>query len=134
MPQIFKYRSIGLVLAVLFCLFNVGLPIVVASCPMMAMKSSKPCCAMQNTKSAKLGSMVNRDCCKTVFAAGRNTNEFLQVANSSNDGVSAMQCVAVLSNDLLLQNQLPIGLARLSDESPPPLSGDLPVLYSSLLI
>jgi len=136
MPRILKYRSIGLILAVLFCLFNVGLPIVVASCPMMgAMKCPpKACCAAPDTKSVKLGSVINRDCCKTVFAASRNTNEFLQVPTILHENAAATQFVAVFFGDVLLHAQSSLVITGLSGDSPPSSSGDLPVLYSSLLI
>lgn len=129
-----KYRIAALLLAGVFCLFNVGLPIVVASCPMAEMSKTGRACACTTTdtpyQSAKVSSS---SCCKSLIAAERNTNEFLQAAvpHLAMDGLHA---VAVFPMDVLLRST--------SQKSPqiassPPLSSfaeDIPVHISSLLI
>ena len=89
MIRVEKYRLLALTLVVTFVLFNVGLPIVLASCPMMKGSSHSVCsmcCPDQvgtQSSGAKFVPQIDRSCCKTVIVAERNTNEFLQVKDNS---------------------------------------------------
>ena len=82
MIYIEKYRFLALSLTSIFLLFNVGLPIVLASCPMMtsgnAISTCTTCCSAARSTGPSLISHSDRSCCKTVIAADRNRNEFLQ--------------------------------------------------------
>jgi hypothetical protein len=75
------HRIVVLSLAFLFALFNVGLPIVVASCPMAGMKDGG--CDMCYEKDAGTAMILvplqDRSCCETVIAAEQNEEEFLRV-------------------------------------------------------
>lgn len=127
------YRLLALSLAAAFLLFNIGLPIIVASCP-MAMSSAQPICSMCNEGSnagPKISRVIDRSCCATVIAAERNTTEFLQVVASSifqhHDAL-----VFVSPDELCIVTDIQF-LASEVNTSPPPCQ-DVLLLTSSLLI
>jgi len=75
-------RYCALILAVTLCLFSGGLPIVIASCPMM--NSTKACCLAQDMAGKPaIHPPVDRSCCKTTLAAERSTTEFLRGQENS---------------------------------------------------
>ncbi|MFI5251469.1 MAG: hypothetical protein ACHQQQ_03460 [Bacteroidota bacterium] len=133
MKQTFTYRLITVALVVLFSVCNIGLPIVIASCPMMKTGNKLSCCAVKPAANhtQSIAREKSSDCCKTVIAGERNTTEFVQ------------------SHFQLQQTQAPVGvLAPVIDNCAgnlvvsriasiqlmPPLLGDIPILNSSLLI
>jgi hypothetical protein len=133
MHRILKYRSVGVALALIFCLFNVGLPIIVASCPMMR-TSTAPCCAPVHSGSSRIASPVDRSCCRTIIAGERNTTEFLQVAAASHAINGGTLYVPLTADNRLLDVEIRIGALLPSEHSPHLLADNLPVVFSSLLI
>ena len=78
------YRIAGLALAAVFGMFNIGIPIIVASCPLAATMQGNRCSLCSDVHepgTVSLSSERNTSCCVTVFAAERNTNEFVQVTH-----------------------------------------------------
>lgn len=127
-----KRQIVALALALVFAVFNVGLPIVIYACPMMQQKASAlPCCGDTASRSGvQIGVSVDRSCCKTVVAGQRNTTEFLQTKDHQLHVTvtplfqhDAAERIAVQS--ISLRPHITIAVA-----SPP----DIPVLFSSLLI
>jgi hypothetical protein len=134
MMNIFKYRAVAFFLAMTFCLFNVGLPIVVSSCPMVKTANSKTCrmCAeVPQSHMTTVTKTSDRSCCMTIIAAGRNTTEFLQVKSSANDLTSSS---AIVVRPIVLQS-VNVSFNDISLLYSPPLSSeDISLLTSSLLI
>src|SRR5690348_9472323 len=127
-------RIVALGLALVFAVFNVGLPIIIYACPMMQRYSgSLPCCADTFSPSgSQIGVSVDRSCCKTVIASQRNTTEFLQAKDhplqSHQVYTSVVQPNAagmIADQSVSVPRQITAAVA-----SPP----DIPVLFSSLLI
>lgn len=127
------YRVSALILALVFCLFNVGLPIVIAACPMMGKLSTVPsCCAhKQNDTPAIGGAALTKNCCTTVFAADRNHTEFIGERHADGpcfNAITASCCPITLPASGLAV----ITLGQYTAPSPP--SHDIPIFTSSLLI
>ncbi len=125
------YRVCSLVLTLVFCLFNVGLPIVFAACPMMGRLSEVPsCCAHRGDPTTGLAA-ISTNCCKTVFAGERNRTEFLGERH-----VSQLSFAAVTSTVTPLSipaSRFDLNTpVRILDPSPP--SEDIPIFTVSLLI
>ena len=123
------YRIVTFILLAVFLLFNVGLPIVLASCPMIQDKHvASSCCAQKKDGLQTIKPNKDYSCCKTVIAAERNTNEFVQCKN----------CVANFDYSItpLFQSidysNSQIYLISTYISSPP--SEDIPIFTSSLLI
>ena len=75
-----KYQAITL-LAAVFGVFNVGAPIVIASCPMADCGLVPMCMSCPDESGSfeeRLTDPKDTHCCATVIAADRNTNEFIQ--------------------------------------------------------
>ena len=131
-----KYRIVALFAAGIFGLFNIGIPVVIAACPMAEYGSGPMCteCAGEiGSNAERLTSLEDTSCCATVIVADRNTNEFVQwkVALSHldrTDIVGVLPSVAGTSNG---QNSL----ITFNNSSPsPPRFEDIPIFNSSLLI
>ena len=122
-------------LAAVFGVFNVGIPLVIASCPMAKYTSSPMCvdCLDDAVPSGlQLTNERNTSCCLTVFAADKNTNAFVQARGVVHDSDKsfAIQSYAVIT-PLLLN----IVVEKTPTVSPsPPSRDDIPVFNSSLLI
>lgn len=133
MTLIPKYRATAVFLGLIFSLFNLGLPIVVASCPMMKYENAKSCimCDDGAASGVSIKRTVDTSCCATKFTPGRNTNEFLQTVQNGIDGVKSIVPV-VLTGTV----QLVISDSRVlvSTDTSPPVVRDIPILVSSLLI
>jgi hypothetical protein len=134
MMKFLKHRAIAVTLAAVFGVFNIGIPVVLASCP-MAKLGNAPTCFMCNEGEGNAGVQLkthqDRSCCATVIAAEKNATEFLQ---SSHNVVAGVELTALLPAEISLTTtvhnaQFVIGHPR--SPSPP---DDLPILYSSLLI
>jgi hypothetical protein len=131
------YRVTAATIAAVFLLFNIGLPIVVASCPITESKTRA--CGMCNDETdataQKITSVKNTSCCITLFAADKNTTEFV-------NPVSGVKVKSVVNESAQLY--LPILVSQISHQgvslSPgieslsPPRCTDIPILVSSLLI
>jgi hypothetical protein len=130
--QISTYRFCSLVLAVVFCLFNVGLPVVFAACPMMGRLSEIPSCCAQNhgAGSTTGGAALSTNCCKTVFAGERNRTEFLGERHVAHQYAAVASTVAPLFIPASWLDLSPP--VRSLDPSPP--SEDIPIFTASLLI
>ncbi|HXX64713.1 MAG TPA: hypothetical protein VEO56_13030 [Bacteroidota bacterium] len=130
--KISKRLSSGL-LALVFFAFNVGVPVIVDSCPMPKSARSACCPFCQASGVHGTGSVVRSiPCCTSTIAAEKNSTEFLQV-----------QKLDPLAKIVSLTPVLPASIQRLTagessmyllSEPSPPLGVDLPILYSSLLI
>ena len=125
---------VAVTLAAAFSLFNVGLPVVIAACPMMGRGvSARPaCCAERHTGSGTaLGLALGRDCCRTVLVAERNHAEFLGEKQKL-DVYTNSFCVSVCSVPLRIFAP-PLLVTRVP-QAPSPPSEDIPIFTASLLI
>jgi hypothetical protein len=128
-----KYRYIALSLSIIFAVFNIGLPIVVASCPMMKYADSNKCimCSDGSTSSSsRLTNWFDKSCCETKYAAERNTTEFLQETKVP----SILNAVIDLQTPLFLMANLFASANPQYVDTSPPSSRDIPIFISSLLI
>jgi hypothetical protein len=132
MLNVSKYRFIAIALAAVFCLFNIGLPIVIAACPMMNSHSGHlACCAEKSsTSGVRFESYKNTSCCTTTFAAKRNTTEYLKEKNES----SVLKYVSTLVLPLRIVDLTSCVVLPSVSPSPPRTTEDIPVFNSSLLI
>jgi hypothetical protein len=131
---IFKHKVLAFTLAMLFGVFNVGIPIVVASCPMAAMMQGGRCpmCRYQDDLATpNVGTEQNTPCCATTIVAERNTNEFVQAPSRLLDfalqAIVPGESATPISNHSLVSFVSPVS-------SSPPVVVDIPILTSSLLI
>ncbi len=125
---------VALGLAVVFLVFNVGLPIVLASCPMAKEFRTPLCgrCAPVTGGGAALSLQTDRSCCATVIAADRNTTEFREVKRDLGH-----HSVLTLGHfyQVTFSPSSVVTVPGVSAFSlPPPRSEDIPILISSLLI
>ncbi len=135
MQSIIKYRITGLMLATVFALFNIGLPIVVASCPMMKYADSNQCMMCDDgsqSGTAKFTNSIDKSCCETTYASDRNKTEFLQVGKLV-DLSKLLLDVQFISSNITFGLQSAVSFSQFRDSSPP-LSRDIPIFISSLLI
>jgi hypothetical protein len=119
-----------LLLAGLFLVFNVGLPILVNSCTMPKPAGSMMCPFCHEYDG--VGVVIKgKPCCSSSIAAERNTNEFLSVGKLPGFH-PAPPCAAIYSVGPLVSFSAVPGVPRLHQSQVPP--DDIPVLHSSLLI
>jgi len=134
MNGILKYRNIALALVVVFGLFNIGIPIIIASCsmPEMMRGSSCPMCEDQELPAtATFATAQSTACCTMTMVAEHNVIEFVQAKTSLSD--LSKPLLVVLTADVLVPVlQSPVFAVRVS--SSPPTVVDIPILTSSLLI
>jgi hypothetical protein len=120
-----------LFLAGLFLVFNVGLPILVNSCPMPKAAGSMMCPFCHEYDGGGDVVIKGRPCCSPSIAAERNTNEFLSVKKLPGFHPAA-PCTAIYSVPLAVSFSVVPGASRQCQSQVPP--DDIPVLNSSLLI
>ena len=130
-----KYRVVAAIVASVFLVFNVGLPIVVASCPMTTTNSVKPAgCSMcppaSNATSQRLARVINTSCCSTVIAADKNGTEFVRVNYGSYEPI---KFVATTVTPLQIES-LSYHASVFREDHPLFLPIDIPIFTSSLLI
>jgi hypothetical protein len=129
----FTYRLAIIGLIGLFCAFDIGLPIVIASCPMMKAGGRGCCCAPKASKThtQSIAKTRSTDCCKTVIAGARNTTEFVQSQFQLHytPALEAILAPAIFN----LDSNLPVSGWTAIRLHPPP-SEDIPITVSSLLI
>jgi hypothetical protein len=131
-----KYRSIALVLGAIFIIFNVGVPIVIASCP-MSDHGLLPVCSGCSDRSVagdqRLTGLIDTSCCTRVIVADRNTTEFVQ-SKIAAPHVERIHTISILPSIV----EIPDGrnsVILLNNHSPPsPRFEDIPIFNSSLLI
>ena len=129
------YNKVALFLAAVFLLFNIGLPIVVASCP-MAQNPHRPACEQCSVKTERgshiLARLASRSCCATVFASERNTTAFLHVKKD------VVHYASIHTSDFTLKTASLPAVSPLSHGLriglPSPRAEDIPVFTSSLLL
>ena len=134
MNGLMKYRILALALAGMFGVFNIGIPIIVASCPMAGMMQGGRCgtCDDQDDPAtSKLTPERNTSCCVTTIVAERNTNEFVQ--EQANVHSPALQTVLTVFPYTVTRNPSPVSGFILVSASPPTVT-DIPIFTSSLLI
>ena len=130
-----KHRVVTGLLVLVFGVFNIGLPIVVASCPMARDTQSPPCFACPDPYgdgTLSFAPVIDYSCCRTVLLAERNTTEFVAVKAFVSD-VKMMISLLSERDQVYSQPHSFISFLLLSDPSPP-WSADIPVFTSSLLI
>lgn len=134
MNGILKYRIIVLGLVVMFGVFNIGIPIIIASCsmPEMMRGSNCPMCEDQELPAtATFATAQSVACCTLTMVAERNTTEFVQGTSSLSD--LSKPLLVVLTGEVLVPIlQSSVYFVRFS--SSPPTVVDIPILTSSLLI
>ncbi|MBA4312211.1 MAG: hypothetical protein C0417_06245 [Chlorobiaceae bacterium] len=135
MVSSFKYRAVAILLAGIFSVFNIGLPVVLHYCKMMETVSSNSC-GMCDTDKMDTGdlqiSKTESSCCKAIIAADRNQTEFLQT--EKNDLAKLQYSITPVLQFVVLDEQLRfIKFINLNLHSPP-LTEDIPIFTSSLLI
>ncbi|TAK55532.1 MAG: hypothetical protein EPO24_12065 [Bacteroidetes bacterium] len=129
-----KYRWVSLGLAAVFCLYTVGLPIIISACPMMSANNGRgSCCAELPTDGLKISSTKDTSCCKTTIAAKPNTSEFV----ASNLNLLHFNSIIFFAISTVVVNLQSTTTEYTSyvNSSPPLWSVmDIPVVTSSLLI
>lgn len=132
------YRTSALILAIVFCLFNVGLPIVISACPMMKAGSSNASCCITTEKLSEQTVAISRNtsCCRTILAADRNTTEFLQSNTPICQILKVESLPFIVTSDVSAGVRLQILPVNLRSGTNIPLvpDDDIPVFISSLLI
>ncbi len=132
-----RYRLLHGAFIALFVVFAVGVPVVIASCPMMKAGASTPlsCCAERSEGSLpSLSAYKNTSCCVTTIVASRNTQEFIPHSGDTH----LLSITDVLADALTLCHPVPaVSGSRASfgpDRFPPGTHPPLHLLNSSLLI
>ncbi|MBI5215907.1 MAG: hypothetical protein HY960_09145 [Ignavibacteriae bacterium] len=128
-----KYKRTAFILALVFCIYNVGIPVVISACPMIANNKAKlACCADVSSGGLKIKSSKDTSCCKFAIVAKPNKTEYLKVKFdfelSNYFSFSFFQVLIDFSNS----NSLYFVSSFTSSSSPP--VTDIPVFTSSLLI
>ena len=134
MKSILRHRIIGLALAGIFAIFNVGLPIVVASCPMLRYSDSSACMACSHASidgTTRITNSVDKSCCTTKYAADKNKNEFLKTDPQS---VESVKFIAITEMYIVPQAVINAPQFVILSHASPPGSTDIPIFISSLLI
>jgi hypothetical protein len=126
-PQISR-----MLLASLFLVFNVGLPILIDSCPMPKPVGTMMCPLCHGHGGEGSGEVVKgKPCCSPSLAAGGNTNEFLRIQKNVSDRLASL-CVIFQSGVIPLSSS---SVSQISASTPSQFApDDIPVIHSSLLI
>ena len=119
-------------LAGAFLLFNVGLPIVIDTCPMPRKTGSMACPLCSDDGREGHGTVLKgKPCCEPQIAAERNLNEF--IGTSKAHPAIFIQVAAVIPPAVTMSG-LPVAGFSVDPSPPPHTSRDIPVLLSTLLI
>jgi hypothetical protein len=119
-------------LVAIFMVFNVGLPIALYVCPMMASQQCK-CTCSETSGTGPSYTYVHTPCCTSSLIAERNTVPFL--GSQKYDPPHTELALLVSSGDLVASQQLLQSAIALNTDSGPPHSAvPLYILSSSLLI
>lgn len=134
MVSSFKYRPVALLLAGVFAIFSIGIPIILASCPMIQSSVPVSCCPENTTSNLPtVKSQHDYSCCRTIIAADRNKTEFLQTQNDGTTQLLNFSTIAILYTSNILASTT-FSKIILIDPHSPPLIEDIPIFTSSLLI
>jgi hypothetical protein len=124
-PQISR-----ILFASLFLVFNVGLPILIDSCPMPKPVGSMMCPLCHMDGGEGKGEVVKgKPCCSPSLAAAGNTNEFLRIQKSECDPGPCIMCQSGFTPVSFFSGSQ-ISASKPSQFAP----DDIPVIHSSLLI
>jgi len=130
------YRVVTTLVVIVFGVFNIGLPIVVASCPMAEGSQSPVCSACPETSGpdvVRFSSVIDYSCCQTIILADRNTTEFVAAKTVPSADVRIVACA--LSEDRFSHSSLLSSVSRVATSGPsPPGALDIPIFTSSLLL
>lgn len=135
MRKTFTYKTLVLGLAALFALFNIGIPVVVAACPMAPVAATGSCQACTTTAPDNQPSIVRQidtSCCATVIAAPPAEVAFIKGAAVAGGAESALVSVCTIASVDLLMTGAMASVIPHSREAVP--SSDLTILLSSLLL
>ncbi|MBI5476668.1 MAG: hypothetical protein HY964_08025 [Ignavibacteriales bacterium] len=135
MASSFKYRSVALLLAGIFSVFNIGLPVVLHYCKMMETVSRNSCgmCDIEKMDTDNIQvSKTASSCCKTILGVDRNKTEFLE---SQQIDVAKFQhsITTILHTSPGIDFKYRSNIYFTTTYSPP-LFEDIPIFTSSLLI
>ncbi len=134
MIGLLKYRIVAFSLAAVFGVFNIGIPILIASCPMVAMMQGRTCpmCDDQDSPTtSKISTEQSTSCCATTIVAERNTNEFVQTKERTLDSTHQL---TLAESPVFACNVLAPASTVFQTSPSPPTAVDIPILISSLLI
>ena len=134
MNGILKYRIIALGLVVVFGVFNIGIPIIVASCSMPEMMRGGNCPMCEDRglpATATLATEQSTACCTTTIIAERNRTEFVRATGGLFELSKPLLAVLTIDVPVPIVQSL-VSVIRAS--SSPPAVVDIPILTSSLLI
>lgn len=133
MTHLIKYRT--LLLALVFALFNVGLPIVLDTCPMAKMGASGMCaaCHRDSRPETETIGLPAGSCCVLVVVGDRNVNEFEQSRDRAVETARTMVAPAPENISSLSPIHFALALFGKHAESPPE-QPDIRIFTSSLLI
>jgi hypothetical protein len=134
MRRIAKYRGVAAALIAVFGIFNVGIPVVLATCSMGAMMDGQVCPGCHDPFGAEgmaFSTAETVPCCTSRIIAEKTSSEFLQAKLATitfTTDVVVVPPVALFASLGWLRSLAFVTLA------PSPGSEDVPVFNSSLLI
>lgn len=120
----------------LFFVFTVGVPIVVASCPMTkapGRTSCSACLPSSGSDGPSVSSQRNTACCVTVIASDRNLTDYIASENSNLVSISSALFAAGATPVPPVDHSVSVH-SLAGNGSFPRAVGDIPLLCSSLLI
>lgn len=129
-----KHKYLSLAIVIVFGLFNVGVPIVIASCPMAEIMQGGLCLVCgdpDESGTVRITTEKDTSCCATVVVAERNTTAFVPTKASLDVVTPVAGIIAQISTDV--SNQSTLCLVEVVSPSPPRCD-DIPIFNSSLLI
>lgn len=117
--------------AALFLTFNVGLPVLVNSCPMPKPVGSMMCPLCHEDSEGRGEVVKGKPCCSPSVAAERNTSEYLTIQKTSPDPLLSP---FVVPQSGLVPHSIPFSPQTYAPTPSQFAPDDVPVIYSSLLI
>lgn len=135
-----RHKLLKLFLGGVFCIFNIGIPVMSSACPMMKSCHRPASCCMvaANPHSVNLRSETTGSCCTQKVSLQRNTNEFLQTTFSPrSEEKSTVNLIHHFSGEWVrfAAEDYQTSFSAFLRCCPPLKShNDIPVLFSSLLI
>lgn len=133
MTRFQSYRAVTPFLVAVFCVFNVGIPVVVAACPMSEANGALCgfCFSFPDDGMPGYTTHQDRSCCETVLASEGSKVEFLKTAGTLPTSYNMLFVTIVTPPDRFSHSIS--SLTVLSADTSPGCS-DLPVLLSTLLL
>ncbi len=120
-----------------FLIFTIGIPVIVASCPMVKSPGKMTCSACLPSDGGTRASVAaerNTSCCRTVIVSGRNLIEYISIETA----LGSCQQKAGAHVVALPDSRLPAAVRSMvilrTPKPPPTAQGDIRLLVSSLLI